>query len=461
MKFKSYQIKVLAILNTIAIALFICVFTIFSPSKAEETGGGGTQIIHDKFRSSRVATNTNLEWEINIGGSGDEKFLRAFPLSNGFLLFFESTSTDYDLADSGGNSIVAVRISANGKPVEYNYYAGEYVNVTLLDEHYYLLVNLSDNAKMLQLNSNGKEVSSNEIEYVDSNEKCVDFIVAVNQNGTEQFVVIFEYTTSLQVKIRACVYPTDFASSGTNTTIHERTFKSEGKLKYIACYQSGTDTYTLATQYEGLTERYLSLFKWGKQVTTEKVINKDINSELDNYYSVYSFIPYSNGYAALIQSKDNKPYVIKINKDLIYTTKEIMSENIIHDGSIYEYNNKYYIYTASNASSKMFVTDRNLTDITSNELTSFKTTTNASTISYSSKGAIFGVTLTNSCGIIGINTSTNVESSITFATSFEIVRDLIPTTNGVIAICESPRKSADVGGNFGNNDIWITKVKYN
>jgi len=160
MKLTRRQINILLALGALTVALFVGIF--FLPHVRASGGPDPGYTVgadpHDRFRAPRSATSEYLDWEINLGGSGNEEVVASFKLKNEIIIFGNTTSIDYDFYGTNASengSFFVMLLSSSGQPIAYRAHEGNLVKVLMVNqirEGFLLLINTATESFVIETN---------------------------------------------------------------------------------------------------------------------------------------------------------------------------------------------------------------------------------------------------------------------------------------------------------------------
>ena len=459
MKFTRQQIQVLIVLNVVAVVMLVGVFIM-----PKTTGGGNPGIpiqgeepkseepqtepnaVHDKFRDPRIAFDEDIFWETNIGGSGSEIVENAYEINSRLYIFGNTDSRDLDFDGADGNAYLCV-LSENGKPLAYFFYEGELIKSALAESGFFCLVKSGDEYRALVIDTNGTVKTQKKLPLGDG-ETAHDFIINY-ETGIVNIIIAVETERLPSRRVQILALSRDFEP------LEGIVLPSEYPLEYVAALPR-EDGYLIAVNADGGKYDELILYEWN--VTAGNLYTSHEYPVENRSYKALNFIPYANGYAALIIDENGVADILTLDYELINPKIILLNESSAVDGNIYCDNKSNYVFLRfAGGTSKAYKMPLDLSIKT--EIASFATQNEISAFKFTRTDTFFG----------GSNAFSPVVSAIdgggvlhekSFGSTTEKIKALIPSDRFIFVICESSGVSQTIGKNFGKTDIVVVKLRY-
>ena len=460
MKLTKKQVRILIATNCVVLVLFVGI--LFLPwvnpfiDKALPVEGNPdgppVTVPHDPFRAPRPGTDSALTWETNLGGSGNDTVVAAFETASGVLVFGNTKSTDFDFKDKTPGGF-AMLLGANGRAASYLTYESEISKVYALEDGFLLCYNNTTEGGVLKTDALGTETAR-----VNLRESAAERVIDVYEdffsqaNQTEPYHAVIEYTNpgTGYKELRINVLSNKLESK------YKRWFSRAQSLEYVAAYPHPGGFYLLAN-LKGPVSSLLTYYNWKK--TTAAGDYDNLVLSLIDRYTCEAIVPAGNGrYAALIKTANNVPYLIDCYQDFKrYSIHELGAAPIEKAMLLADADTLYaYMYRLGDISA-LYRFDENLS--VKDEVAALKKLTGLFCHTVTSRGTLLCGKTVNGISVAGINTN-GVAWESAFVSQNEKIIACIETTGGLILIGESTEKGYNVGGNFGETDIWATKLSY-
>lgn len=429
------------------------------PEKDKPTIADPDNNPHVLLRDARPSLNPDMGWEINLGGTKEEKLVETFVINDKIHIFFNSSSIDLDMQNSSGKNIGFATMSAGGK-IEKHLFYGEpgdsLFKVTYSDNGYILAINNADDTKVSAIiidfdgNIINSETFSNPL-----NQKIVDLQI-YDYNGTSHFFLVLatENTLLTRTDLKVLVLNQELKA------VNETQLNYSLNLKYMTMlpYREIEGAYMLVSNVNNSTTKCLSVatFKLGGKPSYH-LYNKnemDVNYE----YVASDFMPIKNGYIAMIIETSGKANILKIDRDLKVNSTIYLALTNATKGKMMYSNSKYYCFiNHSYNMSSMKIADTDL--IISETLALFNSFTDISDHLIKEQNTLFIGQIGISSILVGLNGNETLLKK-TFGNAKSVNSKIKLTSGGYLSICENTEKSGDVGGNFGGSDIWVSFLPF-
>ena len=467
MKFTKTQVNTLLALGGVTVILFVGMFFLpwVNPAFAENPPGPEipteTPPPHNPFRGPRPAADPFLEWEINLGGSGDETVVAAFGLTEEIIIFGNTTSNDYDFESTGAGAF-AVLISFDGRPIAYFTFEGVLERVVPLDNGFLLCINTETESFLIETDALGIEIRRIDLQR-GPNERIIDVYIdyfaeirTPPGQPLELFHAVMEYTNPFDgyKELRVHVLTDEFEDR------FQRFFRRAQSLEYVAAYAHAGGFYLFAN-LRGFNESVLTFYNWTRGTFTETSFDNLI-LPLIPFYTVDAVIPAGLGrYISLIRTENNIPFLIDSYQDFRRNVIRPLSNVPVRNVRLMAGANMFYVYEYQIGDRSVLWRfdhdDLRIAD--AGELREFTNLIALDTHIITRFGTLFCGRTVDSVQIIGTN-----ERGVNFTRSFlsrnETINTMIETPRGLILIGESTGVGINVGGNFGGSDIWVSKLLF-
>lgn len=451
--FSKAQIKTLTLLNAITVMLIIGMVFLpwVSPFYGDPTlDASTTPVDHNRYRLPRVSTDSTLEWENNIGGSGNDYAVASFMTADGFVVFggTDSLDGDFAVADYSGFMII---FNDAGQPISYINLGGDIVKVVAYNGDFLVCVN-EDNASKLLLVSSVGIVKNSLTLSTDASEQILDcYVDYFSSPALEPFHAVTRYTNSTYNcnELKIYVISSDFTLSYT------RDFARNFNLEYVSAFSHSTGFYMFAN-IDGYYTTSLTYYSWTKSnFDTDNRDNLVISTI--NSYKCNNVIPVDSGrYALLITCSDGFPYIIDCYNHFSYY-------DIIPLGNIRAINTYFasdqnyiyaYVYTAGDTAT-IYKLNSNLNIVDTLDNLSDSTKVYGHTVLPT--GTLFCTQEKSYQAIVGQSNSGDSLVKKFYSTNETTISILTDGTN-IILVGNSVGSSTTITENFGGSDIFILKV---
>ena len=456
MRFSKHQIKVLAVLHLVVAVMLLGV--ILMPK-----GGGGDQSTpvqgepeppdgeqeqkpHDKFRDPRIAFDEDIFWETNIGGTGNEQVENAYEIGDKLYIIGNTDSKDLDFDGADGGIFLTV-MSQNGKPLAYCFYGGRLIKSSLVKSGIFCLSENGGKYSVFVIDTNGAVKSEKELP-LGTNEKPIDFVCEPETDGIH---IIIEATAEFPPQKRLQALSLKNTLEPTEGVALSNSFP----LEYVAALPRENGYIIVANAYGAKTGE-LVIYEWN--TSNDKLYSQHDYAILNRKFKAVDFMPYSDGYAALIIDETGVADVYTIGYGLKDTAIVLLGEENIQSGRLFSDNVNNYIYlrrqNGTTAAYKTTTDMKNKSPLGAienlTEISAFRTT---KTDTYFGGKNAFSpvVTILNHQGV-------SFEKA--FGATTETIKAMLPSKGSIFVICESSGTSQNVGKNFGGTDALIVKLRF-
>lgn len=433
------QIKVIMALNLVLIVMFAGVLLMFGV-KPTDAGAFNPPPPHSLIRAARLSANEDIAWETNIGGSGDEQLVCAFTAYGRIYIFGNTLSRDYDFAGASGIGFCAI-ISAAGNTKSFTVYPFDIAVVKPTLDGFVACGNDGDTAVLKLIDSDGV-VTGGATLNPNIKQKALDIYI----EGSSYYLVSSYFDNVIK---KTTIFINSFSSGLAHK--FEYGINCAFDLQYINILPY-KQSLMLCANVISVKENYLALVIFDKlNVPTFKYIKADYG------YFCYNIMPFDGGYAALA-NKNNVPEIITITNDFKKDLTKELHCNSADGASMFFAQGSYFSFTRpseGNATLQKMTTS----------LTTVKKISEGDDFiflhddSYTPKASyVLGSTAQKLKILALASDGTVLQKQI--ATAKESGGKIVPLDDGILIIANSNQISADIGGNFGLNDIWLAKIRF-
>lgn len=457
MKFSKQQIQVLILLNIVAVVMLIGVLIM-----PKMSGGGGAKVpvqgeiqnpqepdkpkVHDKFRDPRITFDEDIFWETNIGGSGSETVENAYEISSKLFIFGNTDSDDLDFDGAKGGAYISV-LSENGKPLAYFFYDGELIKSALHESGFFCLMKNGDDYEVLVIDLNGTVKTQKKLPLTDG-ETAQDFIIDY-ETGTVNIVIAVDTERLPNKRVQLLALSRDLEP------LEGLVLPSAYPLEYVAILPR-ENGYLIAVNADGGKYDELILYEWN--VSSDSLYTAYECRVENKSYAAASFIPYLDGYAALIIDEFGVADILVVDYELNNPKIILLNESGACGGNIYCDNKSNYVFLSmGDGSSKAYKMPLDLSGKT--ELISFATQTEIDAFKFTKTDTFFGGRNAYSPVVSAIDGSGILQEK-SFGSTTDKIKVLIPSNGFIFVICQSSGVSQTIGKNFGGSDIVVLKLRY-
>ncbi len=453
-EFSSKQIKSLVVLQIVTGLLIIGILFLpwLSPFYADAddaTTDTTTETEHNIYRSARVATDSVLSFETNIGGSQNESVVASYPTSGGIIIFVNTSSSDLDF--SSGVASYAVMLDSSGKIVSIIPYGGNIECVVPYDDGYLLCVNSESESGVIAVDFLGNQIKYTTIT-TNANERVIDlYLDYFNAVDTEPYHVVIEYTSTLtQYKeIKIIVLSDLFEVS------YEVVFVRSQSLEYICAY-SHSDGFYMFANLVGYSGTLLTYYNWA-----DYNFNEDMRSNLEiaslPSYTCDHIIPIgSDRYALFVSTPDNVSYLLDCYNSFEYYSIIPLGYSATQTTSLFCDNEYIYTYSYSTGDiSSIYRLDYDMNIV--DKLTSFNSLSALYCHTVTPYGTLLAGQKNTSAIVAGIN-SFGVSYEVSFLNKTATFSNMIYSQDSIFMVGICSATSENVGDNFGLDDIYVVKL---
>ncbi|MDR2201955.1 MAG: hypothetical protein LBP26_04245 [Clostridiales bacterium] len=465
--FTRRQIWILAVVHVITAAMLLGVFFYRpardggKPTAANPSDGGTaeTPADHDKFRAARIL-DESVMLETNLGGSGNESVTAAFELSGRLYLFGETDSQNYDFEGrSEGENTFLIITDLALKPLFYKTFKGGFAKCAHFNTAFLLMTKSERAAELFALDASGTAVLQKEIP-LETGEVPLDFVYGYDEQSAvtaiDEIVVAVQMNlkSEPQKKIKLIPFDADFKQK-TGRIIY-----NAYALEYIAGFPYGAG-YAFAVNMRSDIGSHMALIVCESPLTLpHKLIPYELNSGRD--YLAARVTPYSGGFAALIIDADGSADILTVGFDLNAAQIILLPPHKAKSGELFfdDYEGVFYVYTRSQTDLGRFI-EVNPDGPRTTAYDTFSTCRSLTAYRAARGAAYFGCKNMPS-PYVAVRYGAGRFSEFAFGGKSENIAELIPfpVDGYIIAVCTSAAKNSKVGGNFGGDDIWLVKIRY-
>ncbi|MCL2847925.1 MAG: hypothetical protein FWE13_04150 [Firmicutes bacterium] len=313
------QINILLALSVLTVALAIGIF--FLP----HVWGNDDPYIpvvvppHDRFREPREAKSEYLDWEITLGGSGEEEVVASFKLQNEIIIFGNTTSVDYDFYGTNASrdgSFFVMLLSNSGQPIAYRAHQGrleQVVMVSEIREGFLLLINTDTESFIIETNlfatdllendlrrsENLRNVAHERIIYLYVDDWALEGDRTPSHLAPEVFHAVMEYRDPLDGfrRLRVAVLCRDLELR------YERFFTSNQSVEFVAAFAQMGEFVLFGTLRGGFNSSRLIGFRWTREASVRN-FTPTLMQGVQNF-TLEAIIPAGhNEFASIIRHND-------------------------------------------------------------------------------------------------------------------------------------------------------------
>jgi len=481
MKLTRRQINTLLVLGGVTVLLFIGVFFLpwvgcsLQPDYPNGGGGGEVEapvIPHDRFRAPRTSNIAHLNWELNIGGSGNEEVIAAFKPGDNIIIFGNTTSTDYDFYGEIAGYFVAV-LNSNGTPLAYRTSEGTLERVHMVtavdgvEDGFILAINTQTESLVKKVSLAGAEnyparvcVRSTLNPAIRPFERIVDIVIDDSNSNTAFHAIVEVMSEQNQNHKRLRVALID---RNLNITHNEFfTTRTGYSLEYLRAFAVG-NTFRLFANARELTasgRSFLAHYEWqvgGGVNDNHRVISAPTNI----LFETIDIVPNSpiGGYVALIRTQTGHASLLNIRNNFTTSISQL-GNNFMTNASLFSGGQNLYSFKRQSGGAGSLFRSNKIDAHASSPISGFG--------DFHSVNTVLRAGATNRTIVVGTNNDTLFisdirEQGVVAQRSFEargvsIVQTQYLEGNGILLVGNSTSSGGAVGANFGGQDVWIAMV---
>ncbi len=458
MRFTRHQIQVLTVLHLVVAVMLLGVILMPKgtnggadvPVQGEPTipddGVPDAPKIHDRFRDPRIVFDEDIFWETNIGGSGDEQVENAYEIRDKLYIIGNTNSTDLDFEGADGGIYLTV-LSKNGKPLAYNFYDGELIKSALHKNGIFCLVRREEKFFALVIDSNGTPEAEKELP-LGLGESAIDFIIDYETDGIN---IIIEATVSQPPQKRVQILSLDASFEPTDGLVLQNSFP----LEYVAALPRANG-YMIAANCYGAKTGELVIYEW--KTSSDELYSLHEFEIANRKYKTADFMPYSNGYVALIIDENGVADLFALDYDLKNPKIILLDSENTTGGKLFSNNEKNFVFLQrANGTSTAYEMPIDLTD--KHEIASLSAQTEITAFRATKTDSYFGGKNAFS-PVVSVLNNQGVTFEKAFGATTETIKAMLPSDGFIYVICESGGTSQNVGKNFGGTDILLIKLRF-
>lgn len=425
------------ILLTAVIFILLCgvVYTVSTRTSADSPVNAPVDAEtkpHELLRAARTSANARIEWETNLGGTGEEVPVTVLQKNNEIYVFGNTSSSDLDFAgaDAGKTRGFCTRLSLAGRTLAFTVFDFTIVKTIPTAAGFAVAGNEGSAAGLYLLSDELTVTAKTEMSpthtlaavglYVFDNRY---FLVAECEDETTQktSILLNVYTPSLVCE-REKVFIRAYALSF---------------LDILPC----SDGYLLAAYAHYQTAGYLTLARF---TTIGEPSYSDL--ELGYPYEPTAFMPLGNGYAA---SCDNggKCELLRVDSRLRQESVQFLTNAPNENRKTLFYADGSYIYTGEKlielsddgrSIGSLEFSVRAVTDFCSNGVASF-------VAGVSDDGVKIALIGKSASEVLPLQASAQKAT-------------LYAGASHILLCCDTAGKTADCGDFFGGTDVWLSRL---
>ena len=476
-KFTRRQVNSLLALGGITVVLFIGIFFLpwvggAYPAYPEPDISVEAPIPHNRFRSARTSSQPHLNWELNIGGSGNETVIATFKLLNEIIVFGNTTSTDYDFYGHDVGYFVVI-LNSNGTPIAYRTYAGTLetvhmvVDVEGVDDGFVLSVNTINESLVKLTNLNGAESHRADVRRANSSHERILDIIIDDTSATSVFHAVIEHTSPLNQDHKSLRVALLNSSLGIT---HEQLFthRSGYSLEYVRAI-AGFNSFRLFANARCLVSRqtFLAAYSWRPPAFSEA---RTINVPDVARFETIDVLPNHarlNSYVALIRTEDSRMRVVDLYNNMSsVSTRPLPGNYFSVSASIFSGTQNFYAFERRQGGiGAMARFNKQGVNVVYPPLNGFDRTVEINTVKcvalYSGNSTRRTIAVGRTADQIQVSDIrtqgvANMRSFV--AEGLVITNSIYVPDSGVLLIGQSSSAGGAVGGHFGGTDLWIGKI---
>jgi hypothetical protein len=460
-KFTKRQINVLLVLNALVFVLFCGMF--FLPWVNPAVGGfdPGAETgapPHTVSRGANPGRAPYVDWETNIGGSGAEEVVAAYPVGSGIIVFGNTDSGNLDFADGPGG--FSVRINSSGRNEVPIIYPERIKAAVPTDDDGFLLLTYSPVfSGLIKTDASGAEQTVVKID-TDENERVLDICYAGFAEETNYHVII-EHTApnTKRRNLRILQYDESLEVK------HQHFFNSGLNLDYIAAYPY-PDSYILFanTSVASNPVSAMAYFEWTDYSSSENE-GRDIEKigPIKNFICDGVIPSPAGGFNFLIRDADNgyAPYLVEfsLNNPESFVT-HTLGNNRANGARLSALNGTAFafVYGAESGAMYAFGTVSN-----GDKQKNIRGFDNITTLYCHQQADVYGVF----CGegadtfeVLTVDADSEFIRKREFKSSGEKAAFMLPDGEAVLVIGTASKSGEIVKNNFGQSDVFIARIVY-